>query len=136
MHRTAAYMFTDSEVTEIEAGDAVPFNNNGFVTGGIKHNEGSEKIHIFERGLYRVTYVVNTVEDSTFALTVNDRLVQSSLVTTAGGQKIIGQAIIQLERNDYLKVRNCGDVVVTLDTFAGGVERNVRASIIVTLVDN
>jgi hypothetical protein len=133
--KTAAYMYTDREVTEVEADEAVPLNKNGYICGGISHNTGSPTIHIHERGLYRATFIVNTVGASTFALTVNDRLVPASLVHTSGGQKMIGQVILQLECEDCLKIRNCSGVRVELDTFAGGKERNVRASIILNRIE-
>ncbi len=128
-------MYTESEVTDIFADEAVPFNENGYIRGAIGHKKGSTKIWVKQRGMYRVTYMVNTTDEAVFGLMVNDRLIANSLARTPGKQKVVGQIIAQFERDDCLELRNCSGWPVTLEGFAGGVERTVRASILMHLVD-
>jgi hypothetical protein len=133
--RPAAYIYSNTEVRDILTDESVPLNKNGFIRGYIEHTEGSSKIRVKYRGLYRVTYILATKEPAVFGLIVNERLVTSSVARTAApGQKAIGQAIIQLECNDCLEIRNCTGNRVALDGFAGGAERTVHASILLNLL--
>jgi hypothetical protein len=135
MNKTAAYMYSASEVTDINKDESIPFNENGYIKGAIGHKKGSAKILIKTRGMYRVTYMVNTTQEAIFGLIVNDRLIASSLANTPGGSKAVGQAIVQFESGDCLELRNCTGGPITLEGFAGGIERNVRASILLHMVD-
>lgn len=133
--RSAAYIYSNTEVTDVLTDESVPLNTNGFMRGYISHKEGSKRIHINRRGIYRVTFIVATTEPSVFGLLVNDRLASNSLARTSGPQKAIGQAILQLEDDDWLEIRNCTGNRVSLDAFAGGAERAVRASILLNFIE-
>lgn len=130
-----AYVYTNSEVMEIAKDDAVVFNKNGYLTDEIHHPEGSDKIRFGVRGLYLVSFVIHAINESVFALMVNDHIVSNSIARNTIGNKLIGQSIIQIEEGDYLQVRNCSDADVTLNCFAGGSQRNVRVSLIVEQIE-
>ena len=130
-----AYVYTNSEVMEIGKDDCVVFNKNGHLTEEIHHPEGSDKLRFGTRGLYLVSFVIHAINESIFALMVNDRIVSSSIARNSVGNKIIGQSIIQIEEGDCLQVRNCSGADVVLNCFAGGSQRNVRISLIVEQIE-
>jgi hypothetical protein len=130
-----AYLYTNSEIMEISKDDAVVFNKNGYLTDEIHHPEGSDKIRFGVRGLYLVSFVIHAINESIFAIIVNERIVSSSIAQNTIGNKLIGQSIIQIEEGDCLQVRNCSGKDVVLNCFAGGSQRNVRVSLIVEQVE-
>jgi hypothetical protein len=125
-----AYLYTNSEIMEIMQDESVVFNKNGYLTDNIKHNEGSDEIQIDVRGMYLISFVIHAINESSFALTVNDRIVANSVARNTIGNKLIGQSIIQIEKGDILRIRNCSGKNIMLNCFAGGSQRNVRISII------
>ncbi len=120
---------------EIAKDDNVLLNKNGYITDDIYHNEGSDKVRFGKRGMYLISYVIHAINDSIFALTINDRIVSNSIVHNAIGNKLIGQCIIQIEEDDYLQIRNCSGKNVVLNCFAGGAQRNVRVSLIIEQIE-
>jgi hypothetical protein len=130
-----AYLYTNSEIMEIAKDDNVLLNKNGYITDDIYHNEGSDKVRFGKRGMYLISYVIHAINDSIFALTINDRIVSNSIVHNAIGNKLIGQCIIQIEEDDYLQIRNCSGKNVVLNCFAGGAQRNVRVSLIIEQIE-
>ena len=130
-----AYLYTSSEVMEIPLDETIILNKNGYITDEIYHNEGADKVRFGKRGLYRISFVIHAINESVFALTVNDRIVSNSMARNVVGNKLIGQSIIQIEENDYLQIRNCSGKNIVLNCFAGGAQRNVRVSLIVEQIE-
>ena len=130
-----AYLYTNSEVMEIPVDETVILNKNGYLTDDIYHSEGADKVRFGKRGLYRISFVIHAINEITFALTVNERIVSSSIARNTMGNKLIGQSIIQIEEDDYLQIRNCSGKNVVLNCFAGGAQRNVRVSLIVEQIE-
>ncbi len=126
-----AYLYTNSEVMEIAKDECEILNKNGYSTAGIYHSEGTDKVRFGARGLYLISFVIHAVNESIFALTINERIVSNSIARNTVGNKLIGQAIIQIEEDDVLQIRNCSGKNVVLNCFAGGAQRNVRVSLIV-----
>jgi hypothetical protein len=130
-----AYLYTNSEIMDINADENVVLNKNGYISDDLYHTEGSDKVRFGKRGLYRISFVIHSVNECIFALTVNDCIVSSSIATNAMGNKLIGQSIIQIEEEDFLQIRNCSGKNITLNCFAGGSQRNVRVSLIVEQIE-
>jgi hypothetical protein len=130
----ACYIYSNTEITEIFTDESVPLMTNGFIRGGVEHDEGSKKITVKSRGLYRVSFIIGTLEPAVFGLTVNGRLVTNSLTRSEVGQKVIGQTILQLERGDCIEIRNCTGNRVAVRAFAGGIERAVFASLLMHVI--
>ncbi len=126
-----AYIYTNSEVMEIAKDECVILNKNGYATDAIYHNEGTDKVRFGVRGMFLISFVIHAVNESIFALTVNERIVSNSIAQNTVGNKLIGQAIIQIEEDDCLQIRNCSGKNVLLNCFAGGAQRNVRVSLII-----
>ena len=130
-----AYIYTNSELMEIAKDDAVIFNKNGYLTNEIYHQEGSDKVRFGVRGIYLISFVIHAINESSFALMVNDRIVSNSITRNTIGNKLIGQSIIQIEEDDCLQLRNCSESDIILNCFAGGAQRNVRVSLIVEQIE-
>jgi hypothetical protein len=130
-----AYLYTNSEIMEIMTDECVILNKNGYLTDNIFHTEGSDVIQIGSRGMYLISFVIHAINESAFALTINDRIVANSVARNTIGNKLIGQSIIQIEKDDILKIRNCSGKDIMLNCFAGGSQRNVRISIIIEQLD-
>ena len=109
----------------------ISFDTNGVLTAGIAHAIGASQIHVISAGDYKVTFSVSTAEPNQFALFVNGVEVPGTVYASgAGTQQNVGQAIITLGANDVLTLRNHSSwAAATLQTFAGGTQANVNASI-------
>ena len=109
----------------------ISFDTNGVLTAEIAHAIGASQIHVISAGDYKVTFSVSTAEPNQFALFVNGVEVPGTVYASgAGTQQNVGQAIITLGANDVLTLRNYSSwAAATLQTFAGGTQANVNASI-------
>lgn len=130
-----AYLYTNSEVMDVLENESVLFTKNGYLSDKIMHNEGSDKIFFKCRGIFMITYIVHTTEESCFGLTVNNHVVENSVMRSIGSNKVIGANILQIEEDDTIRLKNLSGKTVTLNCFAGGLHRNIRTSIIIEQVE-
>ena len=134
----SAYIYTNTEIMDIATDADIIFTSNGFITSQIKHNEGDEKIVFNCRGIYIIDFYANIanicISGAIFGLTINNRLVSNSLTKSDDGN-IIGQVVLQIEEDDILRVRNCSGRSLYFNCFAGGQEKNIRASITINQIE-
>jgi hypothetical protein len=117
----------------VPVGEAVSFDSNGTLFGGIAHVLGDSAITINVTGHYKVMFSVTGEQSNQFALFVNDALIEGSLYGSASpNQQNNGVVIVSIVEPSTLKLRNhISDGSVTLETLAGGIEANVTASILI-----
>ena len=134
----SAYIYTNTEVMDIARDADIIFTTNGWITLQIKHNEGDEKIIFNRRGIYIVDFYAcisnMCLSGAIFGITINGRLVANSLSRTNDGI-VLGQAVIQIEEGDILRIRNCSGKPLYFNCFAGGQEKNIRASITINQIE-
>jgi hypothetical protein len=130
-----AYVYTNSEIVDINDNDHVIFNKNGYLSDDILHHETSEKIFFKCRGIFMISYIVHTTEESVFCITVNDHVVENTITKSIGANKVIGAHVLQLEEDDIVRLKNLSGKMVTLNCFAGGSHRNVRSSMIIEQIE-
>jgi hypothetical protein len=108
------------------------FSNNGAATPSLSHAPGTASIVVSSTGVYQVTFTVSSVEPNQFALFVNGAQVPGATYGSGGGtQQNTGQVILSLSAGDLITLRNhSSSSAVTLQTFAGGTQTNVNASIL------
>jgi len=123
----------DAQVVPLEAD--VTFSANGVHTPGITHAPGSSGIVVLGAGDYKVTFSVSGTEPNQFALFLNGALVAGTdYGSGAGTQQNSGQAILTIEANDMLTLRNhTSAAAVTLAAAPpiGGTVSAVNASILI-----
>jgi hypothetical protein len=108
------------------------FSNNGAATPSLSHAPGTASIVVSSTGVYQVTFTVSSIEPNQFALFVNGAQVPGATYGSGGGtQQNTGQVILSLSAGDLITLRNhSSSSAVTLQTFAGGTQTNVNASIL------
>ena len=110
----------------------VVFDSNG-VTIGILHTLSSPTITILDSGDYEIKFSLSAVESNQFALSVNGVPVSSTVFGSgAGTQQNNGQVLLTLNAGDLVSIINhTSAAAVTLQAFAGGIQPNVNASVII-----
>jgi hypothetical protein len=123
----------NAQVVPLEA--AVTFSNNGLGTAGFAHGLGSSDLIVVNKGDYKVTFSVSGTEPNQFALFINGVVVAESVYGSgAGTQQNSGQAILAIEANDVITLRNhTSAAAVTLAAAPpiGGTVAAVNASILI-----
>lgn len=91
------------------------------------------QIAVTHLGNYEVTFSVSGVEPNQFALFINGVLATGTVYGSgAGTQQNKGQATLALAAGDILTLRNHSSAAaVTLQTLAGGTQKNVNASVVI-----
>jgi hypothetical protein len=118
--------FNDGNDNEYPVGEEMEFEYNGIEREDVD-NYGEEEVNAFKEA--------REFLKKNGPITINDRIVASSIARNTIGNKLIGQSIIQIEEGDVLQVRNCSGKDIVLNCFAGGIHRNVRASIIIEQIE-
>ncbi len=122
-----------AQVVAVEA--AITFSNNGVRTAGITHGLGSSDIVIVTAGDYKITFSVSGTEPNQFALFLNGVAVPESIYGSgAGTQQNTGQAILTIQANDVLSLRNhtsASAVTLTAAPPIGGTLAALNASIMI-----
>ncbi|AOY75621.1 collagen-like protein [Clostridium formicaceticum] len=115
----------------------VIFSNNGVISGNITHAAGTAAIILGSAGDYSVWFYASALEPSQFTLFLNGAPVPGATYgAEAGTSPNPGWAIINASAGDVLTVRNhTSEVPVILQTFAGGTQVNVNASILIQRID-
>jgi len=113
----------------------VTLSANGVLTSGITHATGSSIIIITSAGDYKVTFSVSGTEPNQFALFLNGIMVAGTdYASGAGTQQNSGQAILTVQANDTLTLRNhTSAAAVTLAAAPpiGGTVAAVNASVLI-----
>lgn len=113
--RTSEYAYVfNVEAGDIDAGETIVFSDNGEISDGISHTEGSDKIKVKSSGVYMLNYYVGSNDDNQFTVFVNGEPVDGSTYNTRAGINY-GQVIINIARGDVLTLVNTGDNDVSLE---------------------
>ena len=114
---------------------AVTFSNNGVHTAGITHALGSSDMVIVSAGDYKMSFSVSGTEANQFALFINGvAVVETVYGSGAGTQQNTGQAILTLQANDVLTLRNhtsAAAVTLAAGPPIGGTAAAVNASVLI-----
>jgi hypothetical protein len=111
----------------------VTFDANGVMTSGLTHALGTSTIVLAAAGDYEVTFSVSGVEPNQMALFVNGVPIAGAVYGSgAGTQPNVGQAIFTADAGSDLTLVNYSSAAaVTLQTFDGGTQTNVNASLLI-----
>lgn len=126
----------------VKSGESIKFNQNGPLNN-IKFTPPSDTLIIRKSGDYKIEYVLlidGPASSSTYALILNGSLVKGQL-TNYGIQRLvdgaslmlIGQAIIHIQQNSTLQLRNIGPSTDTLLPIIGKQKINAASFTIVKL---
>src|SRR5665213_1069606 len=119
-----------AQVVPLEAD--VTFSDNGIGTSGIAHALGGSGVMFAFQGNHKVTFSVSGAEPNQFALCVNGVVIAESVYGSgAGTQQNNGQAILAINANDVLTLRNhtsAAAVTLAATPPIGGTAAAVNAS--------
>jgi hypothetical protein len=136
-----AYIYNETADLTAKVGASVTFNSNGTMSRGIKHIENSSEI-VFERaGVYQITFLGITRNETTYsslALFLNGVLVKGTMYRIGSSGQTLEhrtvQAIITINAGDKLTVRNAGrrDVERVGEQVVYFADTGTNASIMIT----
>ncbi|GAB6086029.1 hypothetical protein JCM11672_13010 [Alkaliphilus crotonatoxidans] len=108
------------------------------IRGSITHAPGTASIIIGTAGDYSVWFYAAGIEPNQFTLFLNGVAVAGATYgVEAGTQPNPGWVIITASAGDILTVRNhTSETPVILQTFTGGTEANINASILIQKIDS
>ncbi|SET15475.1 hypothetical protein SAMN05660297_01520, partial [Natronincola peptidivorans] len=132
-----AYIYNTTPQTVLVEADIV-FSDNGVITGNITHVPGTAAIILGSAGDYAVWFYASALEPAQFTLFQNGAPVPGATYgTEAGTSSNPGWVIISAQAGDVLTVRNhTTETPVILQTFAGGVQVNTNASVLIQKIDS
>jgi hypothetical protein len=126
-----------AQVVPLEAD--VTFDSNGLGAPGISHGLGSSDISVAVAGVYKVTFSVSGTQPCQFALFINGILVPESVYGSgAGTQQDTGQALLAIDANDVITLRNhksAAAVSLAASPPIGGTATAVNASVLLEKLD-
>lgn len=130
----AYYYNVGAQVVPIEAD--IVFDTNGPASSGFTHTAGAATITLTNAGVYKVSFIVSSVEPTQLAVFRNGALVPGSVYGSgAGTQQDSGQVIVSASAADVISIRNhSAAAATTLQTLAGGTQTSVNASITIELL--
>lgn len=111
------YTLADNETGVIASNDAVEFSNNGQLYN-ISHAIGSNIIRVTNSGPYLVSYSVNVLgnPNTIIALSINNIIDNSTRIKAlTANTHIFGNAILNLTKNDVIRVINDSNLSLELD---------------------
>jgi hypothetical protein len=113
--------------------NAITFDTNGTLFGGIAHTLGDAEITITTPGNYKVIFSVTGQQANQFTLFVNGSLYPGTIYGSNNtDQQNTGFAIISVPSTITLTLRNHTSTgSVFLETLAGGTQSNVTASVLI-----
>lgn len=119
------------EVPQIVVVEApVVFSSNGALSPGIVHVPGTAPIVVTVGGTYEVLFSITSVEPNQFTLFVNGVPQVGTTYGNALGGQTSGMAQLAIPTGGIVTlVNHTSTTSVTLENFAGGIQRNVNASI-------
>lgn len=121
----------------VTLGNAVSFDTNGPLSGGITHNAGSSFIFVNVAGLYRIEFIASASQASQFSVYVNGVSAAGSRYgAAAASSQNNGIVLLNLAAGDVVQLNNTGSSgSLNLVANTGGTQAAVNASILIMKIN-